>query len=116
MEDINTAMVVKAESVELARQMASTLYPGSGDGMFTAGVAPTPAGPATHYASGGFIDQQIAGILLAKNPALLFGACQAKGAPFTLAQCTELFANADISAGDILPALDRLGLVLVQTP
>lgn len=57
MPDIFTTIIVPAAQAQAARDAAAQI-PG-GDGMFTAGLSPTGAEPATHYIASGWIPAEI---------------------------------------------------------
>lgn len=111
MADVFRTMIVTAELAPLARALASGLSP-RGAGMFTAALSATGASPATHYASSGLIDEQIATLL--GDADLLFAACQQAGANVTLPQCQALVDTSDVTEDSAFVALDRLSLKLVN--
>lgn len=83
--------------------------------MFTAGLSPTGAAPATHYASSGYVRPQFGGLM--QDASALHAACVAAGAQVTLAQCQALVTGSDVSGADgetPWQAFERLGLKLVQ--
>ena len=55
--DIFATIIVPAAQAQAARDAAATI-PG-GEGMFTAGLSPTGAEPATHYIASGWIPAEI---------------------------------------------------------
>jgi len=55
--DIFATIIVTADKAQAARDAAAQI-PG-GEGMFTAGLSPTGAEPATHYISSGWIPAEI---------------------------------------------------------
>ena len=55
--DIFATIIVTAANVAQARTLAAEI-PG-GEGMFTAGLSPTGAEPATHFISSGTMPQEI---------------------------------------------------------
>ena len=55
--DIFATIIVHAAQAQAARDAAAQI-PG-GEGMFTAGLSPTGAEPATHYISSGWIPAEI---------------------------------------------------------
>jgi len=57
MADIFATIIVTAAQAQAARDAAASI-PG-GEGMFTAGLSPTGAEPATHYISSGAVPQEI---------------------------------------------------------
>ena len=124
MTDIHRTMIVPAALAPLARALAAGLSPG-GVGMFTTGLSPTGAEPATHYVSSGLINPAFGGVI--QSAAALRAAVIAKGGTVTLAKCQALVAGSDVSGGDVridsegreyvetpFQAFERLGLKLVQ--
>ncbi len=55
--DIFATIIVTAAQAQAAREAAAQI-PG-GEGMFTAGLSPTGAEPATHYISSGWLPAEI---------------------------------------------------------
>lgn len=97
----------------LARALAAGLSD-RGVGMFEVGLSATGDAPATHFISVGMIDAQIRDLLT--DAAALFAACNAAGAPVTLAQCQALVTQSDVSGDDPWVAMARRGLQLVRVP
>lgn len=112
MSDVHACMIVPASLAPLARALASGLSD-RGVGMFEVGLSTTGNEPATHYISVGMIDAQIRDLLT--DAAALFAACNAAGAPVTLAQCTALVSQSDVSDQEPFAAFSRLGLQLVRS-
>jgi hypothetical protein len=106
-------MVVPASLVSLAQELAAGLSGDAGAGMWTTGLSPTGAAPATHYVSTGMIGTEFAGMLTDADT--LYAACQAAGAAVTLEQCQALVTNSDVSEEAPFDAFARLGLKLVQS-
>lgn len=108
-------IIVTAANAPLARALSAQIAGASGDGMFSAGLAATVAGPATHFISSGLIWPEYA--VLMTDADAMFAACQQAGAAVTLAQCQALVTQSDVSdaeAEDPFSAMARLGLVMVQ--
>jgi len=55
--DIFATIIVTADKAEQARTLAAEI-PG-GEGMFTAGLSPTGAEPATHYIASGWVPEEL---------------------------------------------------------
>lgn len=55
--DIFATIIVPAAQAQAAREAAAQI-PG-GEGMFTAGLSPTGAEPATHYISSGYLPAEL---------------------------------------------------------
>ena len=113
MSDVHACMIVPASLAPLARALAGGLSD-RGVGMFEVGLSATGNEPATHFISVGMIDAQIRNLL--KDSAALFSACNAAGAPVTLAQCQALVTQSDVSGDDPWVAMARRGLQLVRVP
>jgi hypothetical protein len=85
----------------------------AGSGMWTTGLSPTGAEPATHYVSTGMIEDTFAALLVDADA--MYAAAQEAGAPVTLEQCQALIAGSDVTDEPPFDAFARLGLKLVQT-
>ena len=124
-------LILPAAVTPLARQIAATLSP-AGIGMWTTGLSPTGAEPATHYISTGLISPEFAHMVPEQtweqvdgawtqtsstpgNPEAVTEACTAAGMEVALAQVEAVFAVADVTEQEPFTAMGRLGLVLVQT-
>ncbi len=132
MTDILRTLILPAAVAPLARQIAATLSPG-GIGMWTTGLSPTGAEPATHYISTGLIAPEFAHMAPEQvwtqgedgawtriststgSPQAVTEACVAAGMEVTLAQVLAVFDAADVTEQEPFTALGRLGLVMVQT-
>lgn len=110
MDDINRTMIVPAALAPLARALAAGLSPG-GVGMFTTGLSPTGAEPATHYVSSGLISGAFGGVM--QSASALRAAVIAKGGTVTLAQCQALVSQSDVSGG---VQIDAEGREYTETP
>jgi hypothetical protein len=55
--DIFATLIVTAANVDKARTIAAQFT--GGDGMFTAGLSPTGAEPATHYIASGWVPEEL---------------------------------------------------------
>lgn len=109
--NIHRCMIVAAAFAPLARALSEGLAGDSGARMFITELAPTEAGPATHYISTGQIQEEFA--LMMADANLVFAACQEAGSPVTLAQVQAMLASSDVSEDEPFSAMDRLGLVMV---
>lgn len=110
---VNRCMIVPASLQPLAQGLAYGLAGESGAAMWTTGLSPTGAAPATHYVSTGLIEDTFAALLA--DPDAMFAAAQAAEASVTLDQCQALVTNSDVSEEAPFDAFARLGLQLVQT-
>lgn len=130
MTDAFRTLILPAAVTPLARQIAATLSPG-GIGMWTTGLSPTGAEPATHFISTGLISPEFAHIVPDQtweevdgawtqtgstpgNPEAVTEACNAAGLEVTLAQVLAVFDAADVTEQEPLTAMSRLGLSLTQ--
>ena len=132
MTDIFRTLILPATVTPLAQEIAATLSPG-GVGMWTTGLSPTGAEPATHFISTGFIPPEFAHMVPEQfwtqdetgawvqtgsepgNPVAVYEACTAAGMTVTLGQVEAIFAVADVTEQEPFVAMGRLGLVLVST-
>ena len=131
MTDAFRTLILPAAVTPLAREIAVTLSPG-GIGMWTTGLSPTGAEPATHFISTGLISPEFAHMVPDQtweqgedgawtqtgstpgNPGAVTEACTAAGMVVTLAQVLAVFDAADVTEQEPFVALGRMGLVLVQ--
>lgn len=132
MTDTFRTLILPASVTPLAREIAATLSPG-GIGMWTTGLSPNGAEPATHFISAGLISPEFAHMVPDQtweqvdgawtqtgstpgNPEAVLEACTAAGMEVTLAQVEAVFAVADVTEQEPFTAMSRMGLVLVQEP
>ena len=129
MKSTYRCLIVENSQVELARTLTATIAGSSGDGMWTTPLSATGELPATHWISAGLISEQFATMLpLTSYPAdeepiyqpgrpevAAYLATEA-GVPTTYEQVVKLFSAADVTEQDPGTAMDRLGLVMTQTP
>lgn len=131
MTDIFRTLALPANVTPLAQEIAATLSPG-GVGMWTTGLSPTGAEPATHYISTGFIPPEFAYMVPEQfwtqdesgawvqtgstpgDPVAVCEACTAAGMTATLEEIEAVYAVADVTEQEPFVAMGRLGLVLVQ--
>ena len=132
MTDIFRTLVLPANVTPLAQEIAATLSPG-GVGMWTTGLSPTGAEPATHFISTGFIPPEFAHMVPEQfweqdetgawvqtgstpgDPVAVYEACTAAGMTVTLEEIEAVYAVADVTEQEPFVAMGRLGLVLVQS-
>lgn len=108
-------IIVTAANAPLARALSAQVAGPSGAGMFLTGLAPTAAGPATHFISTGLIWPEYAALMTDADA--MFAACQQAEAAVTLEQCQALVNDSDVSDAEVedpFVAMRRLGLVMVQ--
>lgn len=133
MTDIFRTLALPADVTPLAQEIAATLSPG-GTNMWTTGLSPTGAEPATHFISTGFIPPEFAHMVPEQfwvqdetgawvqtgsepgNPVAVYEACTAAGMTVTLEQVEAVFAVADVTEQEPFVAMGRMGLVLVSEP
>lgn len=109
--DIFRTMIVQANDVELARDIAASFGSG-GEGMWTTPLSSTGFYPATHYISTGYIPEQLAHLLT--DAQALYDLAVAQGVDCTLAQVEELLADTDATEEEPFVALERLGLMIIN--
>lgn len=132
MDEFRT-MILPASVTPLAREIANTLSTAA-QGMWTTGLSPTGAEPATHYISSGFITPDFAYMVPEQfweqdetgewvqtgstpgDPVAVYEACTAAGMMVTQAEIDAVFAVADVTEQEPFLAMGRMGLVLVQEP
>lgn len=129
--NIFRTLIIKADTADLAREIAATLSP-AGFGMWTTGLSPDGKLPATHYISTGYItedfvymvpqqiysqdesgDWQLIETLLG-NPEAVTQVCSTNGLEVTLDQVKAIFDTTDVTDQDPFAALQRLGLSLIS--
>lgn len=125
-ESTYRCMIVPDAQVVFARMLAEAIGGLSGAGMWTAPLAPTADGPATHWISAGMISPQFARLLpltvldadgvpttTPGNAALAARLALATGMDATTDQVQALFDSSDVTEQDPHDAVARLGLTLV---
>lgn len=131
-EYTHRAIIVPAAFQVLAQGLCEAAAEGdAGKGMFTTGLSPTGALPATYYISSGYIEQQFADILPLTtvsqdgeglpsvdtrpgNVAVVEGLAAQAGAQVPVGTIAALLGAVDVSEQGPLEAMARLGLVMVQ--
>ena len=131
MTDVFRTMIVPAAQQALAQQIAVTVAPVAGQGMWTSAFSADGSEPATHYCSTGYIGpewevlmplqtwEEIDGTWTQTDAdpgdaAQLYGVLQQLGSDITLAQIVDLFAAADVTMQEPFTAFSRMGLQQVQ--
>ena len=133
MTDVFRTMIVPAAEVALARQIATTVAPVAGQGMWTTPLSADGQEPATAYVSTGFIApewkvlmplqtwEEVDGVWTQTDAypgdaVQLLAAIQAADpdTTITLPQLVGLFATCDVTTQDPWVAFQRLGLQIVQ--
>ena len=133
MTDIFRTLILPAADAPLARQIASTLSPVGGSGMWTTGLSASGKDPATHYVSTGLIGPDFAMLVPCAfwaldedgdwivtgsepgNASLVVLACGAVEPPLKLTekQVQGLMDRADISPQEPFTAFSRMGLIQI---
>ena len=129
--DVFRTMIVPSTQAALARQIAETIAPVAGAGMWQSMLSADGQEPATHYVSTGYIGpewevlmplqtwEEIDGVWTQTDAepgdaAQLFGVLQQLGSDITLPQIVDLFAAADVTMQEPFTAFSRMGLQHVQ--
>jgi hypothetical protein len=131
MADIFCTLIFPADVTPLVKEIATTMSPG-GVGMWTTGLSPTGAEPATHFISTGFIPPEFAYLVPEQfwdqdengawtqtdstpgDPVAVYETCAIAGTTVTLEEIEAAFAVADVTTQEPFTALGRLGLKIVQ--
>lgn len=131
--DIFRTLILPAADAPLAQQIAVTLSPAGGSGMWVQGLSADGNEPATHYVSTGLIGPDFAMLVPCTfwaldedgdwivtgsepgNAGLVVYACAAAEPPLTLTeqQVQGLMDRADISEQEPFVAYSRMGLKLI---
>ena len=123
-------LILTAAVTPLAQQIAATLSP-AGAGMWTTGLSPTGAEPATHFISTGYIGEDFAHMVPSQTweqidgewtqigsvpglPEAVLQACTAAGMQVTLAEIEGVFNAADVTEQAPFVAMGRMNLSVVQ--
>ena len=133
MTDVFRTIIVPAAEVALAQQIATTVAPVAGQGMWTTPLSADGQEPATAYVSTGFIApeweilmplqtwEEVDGVWTQTDAypgdaVQLLAAIQAADpdTTITLPQLVGLFATCDVTTQDPWVAFQRLGLQIVQ--
>lgn len=109
--DIFRTMIVQANDVVLAREIAASFGSG-GVGMWTTPLSSTGLYPATHYISTGFIPPEFANLLT--DPQALYDIAIAQGVDCTLEQVEQIVADSDVTEEEPFVAMARLGIMLIN--
>jgi len=132
MTDSFRTMIVTAAEAPLARQIAESLSPVHGAGMWITGLSADGNEPATHCISTGYISTEFAALMpeqvweydseldtwdliddIPGDPVALYNMCIEAGMSVTQAQIDDLFANCDVTTQEPFVAFDRLGLKII---
>lgn len=109
--DIFRTMIVQADDVVLAREIAASFGSG-GEGMWTTPLSSTGLYPATHYISTGYIPPEFANLLT--DAQALYDIAIEQGVDCTLEQVEVLVDNTDVSEEDPFVAMERLGIMMIN--
>jgi len=126
-------MIVPAQHVDLARQLAASFGPG-GEGMWTTALSKTGSDPAASYISTGYVPEEYAVLMplqvweLDENqswqetsstpgdPVAIYQLASSQGVACTQEQVTALLADVDVTEQEPFTALDRLQLKIISPP
>ena len=121
-------MLVPDSIVGTVRALADSFGPAA-SGMWTTGLSPTGAGPATHWISAGLIGDDFAAIMPYSHevegvwvtepydPAAFVALAEASGAASPpVEQIMQIMSMVDVSDQEPLAAMERLGLFMVKAP
>ena len=129
--DAFRTLILPAAVAPLAREIANTLSTAA-EGMWTTGLSPTGAEPATHFISTGLIAPEFAHMVPDQtweqgedgawvqtgstpgDPVAVYEACTAAGLEVTQAEVEAVFAVADVTEQEPFTAMSRLGLMMVS--
>lgn len=109
--DIFRTMIVQADDVVLAREIASS-FGTSSEGMWITPLSATGLYHATHYISSGFIPPEFA--YLITDAQALYDIAIEQGVTCTLEQVEQLVADSDVTEEEPFVAMARLGLMIIN--
>lgn len=129
-------LIVDAQDVVLAREIAATLGKAGGEGMWLTGLSSDGQEPATHYVSTGYVSSELAALVptafyeqneegqwvqtdyIPGNASMVVAACVAADPPLevTVEQVEAIYSRSDVTEQDPYIAFNRLGIQMVQTP
>jgi hypothetical protein len=134
MNYIFRTLIVPADSVQLARQIATSFGPG-GEGMWTTPLSASGLDPVTHYISSGYVPNEYNYLLPLQvwaqyeyggdwvlvssepgDPVAVYTAATAQGVVCTQEDVDNLFATADVTEQEPFIAINRLNLELLNLP
>lgn len=133
MPDVFKTMILAADTIDLARELAASFGPG-GAGMWVTPLSADGTEPATHYISSGYIPPEFAYMVPSQtwamdengnwvmvssepgNPVAVYEAATAQGVICTLEEVEAVFNTADVTDEEPFAAMGRLGLKIVQPP
>ncbi len=133
MPDIFRTMILAADTIDLARELAASFGPG-GSGMWLTPLSADGTEPATHFISSGYIPEAFAYMVPSQtwamdengnwvmvssdpgNPQAVYEAATAQGVICTLAEVEAVFNTADVTDEEPFAAMGRAGLKIVQPP
>jgi hypothetical protein len=130
--DIFRTLILPANITPLGQKIAATMLPDIVS-MWTTGLSPTGAEPATHFISTGFISSEFASMVPKQlweidksgawakisntpgNPVAVYETCKIAGMIVTLEEIEAAFAVADVTEQEPFTAMQRMGLMLVHS-
>lgn len=123
---LHRCLIVPDSIVTTVRALADSFGP-SASGMWTTGLSPTGAEPATHFISTGMIGDDFAAIMPFSHdvdgvwttepydPAAFVALAESAGVtPPPVEQITQIMSMVDVSDQEPFVAMDRLGLQMIQ--
>jgi hypothetical protein len=134
MDYIFRTLIVPADRVQLARQIAKSFGPG-GEGMWITPLSASGLDPATHYISSGYVPPEYGYLVPLQvwaqyeyggdwvligsepgDPVAVYTAATAQGVVCTQEDVDALFAAADVTEQEPFVAMGRLGLTIINAP
>lgn len=133
MSDVFRSLIITAADAPASRAIAQCFGPG-GVGMWTVGLSPTGAEPATHYISSGFVPPEYAAMSVCTfwttdengawvkadtypgDAATVAAYASQAGLQLTAAQVQGIFDRSDVSDQEPFVAMGRLGLKIISPP
>jgi hypothetical protein len=133
MDYIFRTLIVPADSVQLARAIATSFGPG-GEGMWTTHLSASGLDPTTHYISTGYVPPEYGYLVPLQvwsldangnwvlvgsepgDPVAVYTAATAQGVVCTQDDVDDLFAAADVTEQEPFVAMNRLGLTIINPP
>ena len=130
MADIFRTMIIPAAQQVLAQNIATSVKPVEGDGMWVTPLSAVASGVPSHYISTGFISPEWESLMPVQNwelqdgswvmtssspgdAATLHSILESVSAGISLAEVEEVFAAADVTMQEPFTAMERMGLVMV---
>jgi len=131
--DIFRTMILAADTIDLARDLAAS-FGSAGAGMWPTALSADGMEPASHFISSGYIPPEFAYLVPCQtweqgedgawvmvssepgDPVAVYEAATAQGVICTQADVDAIFASSDVTAQEPFAAMGRAGLKIVQPP